>query len=702
MPAVSEEQRRAMWAAKNGKSNLGIPRSVGEKFVGDANARLAAGVVFVAPDGDVLLLRRAADEKNYGGHWGLPGGGGEEGEGPLDAAIRECKEEMGVDVDPAGCKAMDARETPNGFNFHTFTKAVNDKFVPTLDHEHSGFCWASLDMLPKPLHPSVEGLLGANLGAAADMLPEQWGELRTNFAQWTREEEDEEEHQGEDSVRRAHDSLILAMDESVRSYDTDGRLRVVKANISKANVCPYWGHEIPDFERLGLDPERQYQLLRDPKELKKAAKSSNGVPLLFGHTPVSPDEHPHDVVVGAVGTDAEFDGQYLTNSLIVWTREGIDGVESEEQKELSSGYRYDPVMTPGQFHGAHYDGVMTNIVFNHVALVPEGRAGADVVVGDSQIKPKSQPMEDTLSKHVLTRFAGASMVALDMAIRPRLTKDAKIDLAPFFKDVTKKNFASLKGKIAQDIKAAVRGKMAKDANLDDMHDFMDRLDKQDLAEGADEDPNSGLPMSAEDMEKAAKDAAKDKKAADRKAAMDSFRDKLDGEDMKKAFDEVMGEVDGEDGEVEEAEENAEGKDAKEDDDKGAKDGDLGVRGKDGKGMDKKAMDAAIRSATEETAKRIKREMRETAQAYADVEPFVGKLALGMDSAADVYRTALKGIGMDAKKVDAMHADALKPILEAQPKAGETRSVRRAEDSAITNSGGFSDRWGKQADRIGGA
>ena len=45
-----------------------------------ADAPIAAGIVFVAPDGDVLLLRRAADEKNYGGHWGLPGGGGEDGE----------------------------------------------------------------------------------------------------------------------------------------------------------------------------------------------------------------------------------------------------------------------------------------------------------------------------------------------------------------------------------------------------------------------------------------------------------------------------------------------------------------------------------------------------------------------------------------------------------------------------------------------
>jgi hypothetical protein len=33
MPAVSEAQRRAMYAAKAGKSTLGIPQSVGADFV---------------------------------------------------------------------------------------------------------------------------------------------------------------------------------------------------------------------------------------------------------------------------------------------------------------------------------------------------------------------------------------------------------------------------------------------------------------------------------------------------------------------------------------------------------------------------------------------------------------------------------------------------------------------------------------------
>jgi hypothetical protein len=33
MPVVSQDQRRAMYAAAEGKSNLGIPKSVGREFV---------------------------------------------------------------------------------------------------------------------------------------------------------------------------------------------------------------------------------------------------------------------------------------------------------------------------------------------------------------------------------------------------------------------------------------------------------------------------------------------------------------------------------------------------------------------------------------------------------------------------------------------------------------------------------------------
>ena len=178
--------------------------------------------------------------------------------------------------------------------------------------------------------------------------------------------------------------VVFAFDRaSVRTIDGDGRLHVAVSNISKASVNPYLGREIPDGARLGLDPNRVYQLFRDPAELRAAARTFNNIPLLRRHVPVSADDHRPTDVVGSTGTDARFDGTYLTNSLVVWEARAIAGIERGEQRELSSAYRYDVDMSPGVYRGQRYDGVMRNIRGNHVALVETGRAGADVVVGDA-------------------------------------------------------------------------------------------------------------------------------------------------------------------------------------------------------------------------------------------------------------------------------------------------------------------------------
>ena len=39
----------------------------------------------------------------------------------------------------------------------------------------------------------------------------------------------------------------------------------------------------------------------------------------------------------------------------------IAGIESEEQRELSCGYRYTADMSPGTYRGQRYDGVMRQI-----------------------------------------------------------------------------------------------------------------------------------------------------------------------------------------------------------------------------------------------------------------------------------------------------------------------------------------------------
>lgn len=207
--------------------------------------------------------------------------------------------------------------------------------------------------------------------------------------------------------------FIAKDSETVRSYDPDGRLHVSASNISKANICPYVGREIPGWRALGLDPDRVYSLLRDPGELAAAAETFNNLPVLSEHVPVTAlaeDSHRPDIVVGSTGTDAAFDGEYLTNSLVIWAKPSIEGIETDEKRELSSAYRYRADMTPGNYEGVAYDGVMRDIVGNHVALVFEGRAGPDVIVGDEK------PM------------ALKSKQALLAAVSPIIAQDAKLDV----------------------------------------------------------------------------------------------------------------------------------------------------------------------------------------------------------------------------------------------------------------------------------
>ncbi|AQH01667.1 hypothetical protein A9R05_23050 [Burkholderia sp. KK1] len=69
----------------------------------------------------------------------------------------------------------------------------------------------------------------------------------------------------------------LAFDRaSVSTYDHDGRLHVAITPISKANLCPYLGSEIPDGESLSLEAQRTYRLLRDP-DLPLGTKTKGGL-----------------------------------------------------------------------------------------------------------------------------------------------------------------------------------------------------------------------------------------------------------------------------------------------------------------------------------------------------------------------------------------------------------------------------------------
>jgi hypothetical protein len=117
--------------------------------------------------------------------------------------------------------------------------------------------------------------------------------------------------------------IRLAFDRAgtARTYDFSGWLHVAECKISRACISPYLGREIPNSERLGLDPDRIYQLLRDhPEELRRAVATFNGLSLLDRHKPATEFDHPTEIVIGATGSDASFDGSWLRVGLTIWMR----------------------------------------------------------------------------------------------------------------------------------------------------------------------------------------------------------------------------------------------------------------------------------------------------------------------------------------------------------------------------------------------
>lgn len=171
---------------------------------------------------------------------------------------------------------------------------------------------------------------------------------------------------------------------SMRTVDRNGFLHVKSSHISKATVNPYLGKEIPNWEELRLDPNRIYYGLRDPEELRKAAHTFNGLPILLNHHEESAEAPQKEYRVGSTGTDAVFDGEYLNNSLSITDQTAIDMINSGEMKELSCSYYFTPDFVSGEYKGMPFDFIMRNISGNHVALVNEGRAGHDVAVADSK------------------------------------------------------------------------------------------------------------------------------------------------------------------------------------------------------------------------------------------------------------------------------------------------------------------------------
>lgn len=161
--------------------------------------------------------------------------------------------------------------------------------------------------------------------------------------------------------------------QGILTFDADGRLRIAGAILTKVGIARYAGHELlRDCGRaLGIDPRKTYELLRPVDEVQRAAATFGGLPILTRHQRVSAGAHRPDLTIGVVG-DAHFEFPNLVADVVFWTRGATDSVEAGY--ELSPAYTFDLDVRAGVYEGRRYDGVMRNLVGNHVALVERTRA----------------------------------------------------------------------------------------------------------------------------------------------------------------------------------------------------------------------------------------------------------------------------------------------------------------------------------------
>lgn len=111
---------------------------------------------------------------------------------------------------------------------------------------------------------------------------------------------------------------------------------------------------------------------RPPEEAFKtdSLESLQGKPITIGHKAMVTAGNASGVApIGSVLSAGKQDGENIRADIVIYNLD-------TNARELSCGYRLDLDMTPGvTSEGERYDAIQRNIVYNHVALVPKGRAG---------------------------------------------------------------------------------------------------------------------------------------------------------------------------------------------------------------------------------------------------------------------------------------------------------------------------------------
>lgn len=186
---------------------------------------------------------------------------------------------------------------------------------------------------------------------------------------------------------------------------------------------------------------------RPPEEAfnTDSLKSIRGKPITLGHKAMVNSKNADKLpIVGTVLSEGVQDGENIRADVSIYSL-------PTTARELSCGYSLDLDETPGTTpDGKHYDAVQRNIRYNHLAIVPKGRAGNARLNMDGD-----QIIESEDKKHM-------AKVRLDNGLEYECAEEVKIELETLRNDKAKNkaNFDALQGKY--DALEAKANKLEKD------------------------------------------------------------------------------------------------------------------------------------------------------------------------------------------------------------------------------------------------
>ena len=206
-----------------------------------------------------------------------------------------------------------------------------------------------------------------------------------------------------------------------KEIDVNGYITYFDVPMTEIGVFPYLGRTISPE----LEPDRVYNVLRPKEELTnpETLKSLENIPFVDDHTMIGDGFTPAEKkgVHGVTGKNVKVNGDLITNDLIAYSDTIKDLIE-RNKRDLSMGYRCRYELTNGEYNGQPYDAIQRDIRFNHIALVDEGRMGAECRVTDNAI------VYDRLDIKPQVKELKMAKIVLDEDLKEEIKEELKEEL----------------------------------------------------------------------------------------------------------------------------------------------------------------------------------------------------------------------------------------------------------------------------------